>query len=89
VFLHGDRILRTKGVLFDAEREVWIGVHGVRRFFHPPVHLAFAKPPDCGACLVFITDHLDPALIERSYRQLARARDDSFSVSPSEAKEQA
>ncbi|MDB5954089.1 GTP-binding protein [Ramlibacter sp.] len=70
VFVHGDRILRTKGVLFDQERQLWIGVHGVRRFFHPPVHLALDAPPDCGACLVFITVRLDPALIESSYRRL-------------------
>jgi G3E family GTPase len=70
VYVHGDRILRTKGVLFDRERELWIGVHGVRRFFHPPVHLTLPAPPDCGACLVFITERLDPALIENSYRRL-------------------
>jgi G3E family GTPase len=70
VFLHGDRILRTKGLLFDRERQVWIGVHGVRRFFHPPVHLTLPTPPACGACLVFITECLDPALIESSYRRL-------------------
>lgn len=69
VFLHGDRILRTKGVLFDAERRVWIGVHGVKRCFHPPVHLTPTTPPADGSCLVFITEGLDPALIERSYRQ--------------------
>jgi G3E family GTPase len=69
-FVHGDRILRTKGVLFDRERQLWIGVHGVRRFFHPPVHLALPAPPACGACLVFITERLDPALIEASYRRL-------------------
>jgi hypothetical protein len=57
-------------VLFDRERQLWIGVHGVRRFFHPPVHLALPEPPACGACLVFITERLDPALIEASYRHL-------------------
>jgi G3E family GTPase len=70
VFLHGDRILRMKGVLFDPDRGTWIGIHGVRRFFHPPVHLALTDPPDCGACLVFITEGLDPSLIERSYQNL-------------------
>jgi G3E family GTPase len=73
VFLHGDRILRTKGVLFDPQRQVWIGVHGVKRFFHPPVHLTLPAPPVDGACLVFITEHLDPALIESSYRRMAEA----------------
>jgi G3E family GTPase len=72
VFLHGDRILRTKGLLFDRDRDVWIGVHGVRRFFHPPVHLMLPTPPACGACLVFITEGLDPVLIEDSYRRLGQ-----------------
>jgi G3E family GTPase len=82
VFVHGDRILRTKGVLFDRERQLWIGVHGVRRFFHPPVHLALPEPPACGACLVFITERLDPALIESSYRRLVG--DNSTPSEPSE-----
>ncbi len=85
VFLHGDRILRTKGLLFDRERQVWIGVHGVRRFFHPPVHLALQEPPACGACLVFITEHLDPALIERSYLRLVDARTAAFAPPESAA----
>ena len=70
VFLHGDRILRTKGVLYDPGRDVWIGVHGVRRFFHPPVHLDLPTPPRCGACLIFITEDLDPARIQRAYQSL-------------------
>jgi G3E family GTPase len=73
VFLHGDRILRTKGVLFDAERDVWIGVHGVKRYFHPPVHLAPSPVPADGTCLVFITEGLDPERIAESYRRLLRA----------------
>jgi G3E family GTPase len=73
VFLHGDRILRTKGVLFDPERQAWIGVHGVKRFFHPPVHLALPVAPVEGACLVFITEDLDPAQIETSYRRMVEA----------------
>jgi G3E family GTPase len=73
VFLHGDKILRTKGLLFDPEREVWIGVHGVRRFFYPPVHLTLQSTPDFGTLLVFITEGLDPALIDKSYRQLVEA----------------
>jgi G3E family GTPase len=73
VFLHGDRILRVKGILFDPDRGTWIGIHGVRRFFHPPVHLTLNDPPDGGACLVFITKGLDPSLIERSYQNLLEA----------------
>lgn len=70
VHLHGDRILRIKGLLHDSDRGVWIGVHGVKRFVHPPVHLLPARPPADGTCLVFITDALDPAPIEKSYRRL-------------------
>lgn len=69
VFLHGDRILRTKGLLFDRERGLWIGVHGVRRFFYPPTHLELSSAPDCGACLVFVTEGIDGARLERSYRR--------------------
>jgi hypothetical protein len=59
--------------VFDAGRQTWIGVHGVQRFFHPPVHLTLREPPSTGACLVFITDGLDPHLIERAYRRLVDA----------------
>lgn len=69
VFVHGDRLLRTKGILFDRERGVWVGVNGVRRFFHPPVHLTLDRSVD-EACIVFITRDLDPALIAHSYRRL-------------------
>ena len=69
VFQHGDRILRMKGILYDADRDAWIAVHGVRRFLHPPEHLRFIRPPAGGACLVFITENLDPELIAHSYRR--------------------
>ncbi len=81
IFVHGDRILRTKGVLFDAGRGTWIAVHGVRRFLHPPVHLDLAQPPPCGACLVFITEDLDPTSIERSYERLV-AQEESARPAP-------
>jgi G3E family GTPase len=69
IHLHGDRILRVKGVLHDTGRDAWIGVHGVKRFLHPPQHLELVERPADGTTLVFITDGLDPAEIERSYRE--------------------
>lgn len=69
IHLHGDRILRVKGVLHDTERDAWVGIHGVKRFLHPPQHLEPAERPAEGTTLVFITDGLDPAEIERSYRE--------------------
>ena len=78
IHLHGDRILRIKGVLHDTERDAWIGIHGVKRFLHPPVHLDLGEPPADGTTLVFITDGLDPALVERSYlEQVLPARGDA------------
>lgn len=67
IHLHGDRIPRMKGVLYDRQRAVWVGVHGVKRFLHPPVHLSLPQPPAEGTTLVFITEGLDPKRIERSY----------------------
>jgi G3E family GTPase len=69
IFAHGDKILRMKGVLYDEARDTWLAVHGVRRFLHPPEHLALPRASTRDASLVFIVDGLDPALIERSYRQ--------------------
>jgi G3E family GTPase len=69
VFVHGDRILRTKGVLYDPGRNAWIGIHGVKRYFHPPVHLAPPVEPLDGTCLVFITEGLDPQRIADSYHR--------------------
>jgi G3E family GTPase len=67
--LHGDRVLRTKAILFDRTRDTWIGVHGVRRFLHPPVHLAFETAPDGADCIVFIVAGMDTARLEQSYRR--------------------
>ena len=83
VFLHGDHILRIKGVLLDQERGAWIAINGVRRFLHPPEHLNLTQPPSDGACLVFITEGLDPALIEQSYRRWVLEDDDSAGASAS------
>lgn len=69
IFRHGDRILRMKGVLHDRSRDTWIAVHGVRRLLHPPEHLNLPPASMRDACLLFILDGLDPALIEKSYRR--------------------
>jgi len=69
LYVHGDRILRTKAILFDRSRDAWIGVHGVRRFLHPPVHLDFDSPPEGTDCIVFIVQGIDPARIVESYRR--------------------
>ena len=77
MFAHGDKILRMKGLLYDQARDTWVAVHGVRRFLHPPEHLPSGRGSTRDACLVFIVDGLDPALIERSYRQWVLAAPDA------------
>jgi G3E family GTPase len=77
MFAHGDRILRMKGLLYDQARDTWVAVHGVRRFLHPPEHLPSGRGSTRDASLVFIVDGLDPALIERSYRQWVLAEPDA------------
>lgn len=69
IFQHGDKVLRMKGVLYDEARDTWLAVHGVRRFLHPPEHLGLPRASTRDASLVFVVDGIDPALIERSYRQ--------------------
>jgi G3E family GTPase len=68
IHLHGDRLLRVKGVLRDGERQAWIGVHGVGRFLYPPQHIDAVRTPD-DSYMVFITENLDCRLIEKSYRR--------------------
>jgi G3E family GTPase len=82
VFQHGDKILRMKGLLLDQDRGAWIAVHGVRRFLHPPEHLQLIRPPKGGACLVFITEKLNPALIERSYRHWVLSENEPSAALP-------
>jgi G3E family GTPase len=74
LFVHGERILRLKGILFDADRDTWIAVHCVRRFLYPPAHLDLVDPPPFGACLVFITEDLDTGRIERSFERMVVKR---------------
>jgi len=79
IHLHGDRILRMKGVLWDSGRQTWIGVHSVRRFLFPPEHIESVCVTPDNACLVFITEHLDPVLIERSYHRWMASHEASCS----------
>jgi len=60
---HGERILRLKG-LWNREGNP-LAIHGVRQFLHPATPLAAWPDDDHRSRLVFITDHLDRAEVER------------------------
>jgi len=65
---HGKDVLRVKGLLRIIDREAPVIVQGVQHTIHKPVHLD--QWPDGRPCtrLVLIVRHLEPALIERSFR---------------------
>lgn len=63
---HGDRILRVKGILDPGQGQKPLLLNGVQHTIHPPEHLPDWPGGDRRSRLVFITDGLDRALIERS-----------------------
>ncbi|MFC3230696.1 CobW family GTP-binding protein [Marinibaculum pumilum] len=67
---HGDRILRVKGILdtgtTGGEGERPLLLNGVQHTIHPPEHLPAWPGSDRRSRLVFITDGLERATVERS-----------------------
>jgi G3E family GTPase len=62
--LHGERLLRVKGLLALEGEQAPVVVQGVHHVFHPPVALAAWPDDDRRSRLVFITDGLDRAAVE-------------------------
>jgi len=67
VSLHGENLLRIKGVLDVAGAAGPIAVHGVQHLFHPPVELAHWPDAERSSRLVFITRDIDADTMERSF----------------------
>jgi G3E family GTPase len=65
---YGAKILRIKGLvgLADAPDRPRV-IHGVQHLMHPPHNLPAWPDADHRSRLVFILDHLDPALIARTW----------------------
>lgn len=68
---HGDRILRVKGIIDPGPGAAGsdqgpLLLNGVQHTVHPPEHLAEWPGSDRRSRLVFITDGLDRAIVERS-----------------------
>jgi G3E family GTPase len=68
---HGDRILRVKGLLKTSSSSTKLAIHGVQHVMHPPTHMPYdeAADPD-ESFLVFITDGLERARLERSLTKM-------------------
>jgi G3E family GTPase len=69
----GPNLLRIKGLITIADRpDGPLVVHAVQDVFHPPAFLPEWPSPDRRSRLVFITQDIDPARIERTLGLLRR-----------------
>ena len=64
--IHGARILRVKGLLHLTDGRPPVVINGVQHLVHPPYHLANWPHLDRRSRLVFITEGLDAAVLEKS-----------------------
>ena len=70
---HGSHILRVKGVVRTTGASGPVVIHGVQHVVHPPRHLSAADDDGQPGYLVFITDDVDKATIERSLERFLHA----------------
>ena len=66
--VHGARILRVKGLLHLTDGRPPVVINGVQHLVHPPYHLASWPYSDRRSRLVFITEELDAAVLEKSLK---------------------
>jgi G3E family GTPase len=72
VHRHGDRILRVKGILDIEGSTTPVAVHAVQHLMHAPEHLTAWPTSERASRLVFITDGLDGARVQRSFSTFCR-----------------
>ncbi len=77
---HGEQLLRVKGLVNVAGQDEPVVIQGVRNLFHPPATLARWPDEDRRTRLVFITEGLERAEIERSIERGAREGVDAVEV---------
>jgi G3E family GTPase len=70
---HGDKILRVKGLLALEGADRPAVLHAVQHLVHPVLHLEEWPDASRVSTLVFITEGLDGAAIEASYRRFCAA----------------
>jgi G3E family GTPase len=63
--MHGDRVLRVKGLLNVTEIEQPVVIHGVQHLFHPPSTLDAWPDADRRSRIVFITEDLDESRVRQ------------------------
>ena len=73
IALHGQNLLRIKGIVDIEGQPAPIAIHGVQHMFHDPVQLPGWPDDDHRSRIVFITRDLDPAEIEKKLDDLQNA----------------
>jgi G3E family GTPase len=64
--VHGERVLRVKGILNVVGLATPVVIHGVQHVIHPPAHLEAWPSADRRSRIVFIVRGLEQKAIERS-----------------------
>jgi G3E family GTPase len=72
--VHGENLLRVKGILNLAGEAAPVAIHGVHHVFHPPVLLNAWTDDDRRSRIVFITRGLAQQEIEDGWQRLCAAR---------------
>ncbi|MEM7221736.1 MAG: GTP-binding protein [Pseudomonadota bacterium] len=70
--IHGENILRLKGLLDIAQIERPVAIHGVQHVFHPPLLLEAWPDEDRRSRLVIIARDLNRETVERSFQEFNR-----------------
>jgi G3E family GTPase len=73
IALHGDDLLRVKGIVNIVGQEGPIAIHGVQHLFHDPVHLPAWPSADRRSRIVFIARNLERAEVEKRLDELKAA----------------
>jgi G3E family GTPase len=68
VHRHGQKLLRVKGILDVAGSNTPVALHAVQHVIHTPEHLLAWPGQERGTILVFITEGMQPEIVDASLR---------------------
>jgi G3E family GTPase len=68
ISVHGDALLRVKGILHVTDTDQPVAVHGVQHVFHPPAMLEEWPDDDRRSRIVMITRDLNKEPVEKMFR---------------------
>ncbi|NKB60567.1 MAG: GTP-binding protein [Alphaproteobacteria bacterium] len=73
ISVHGDALLRVKGILHVTDTDQPVAVHGVQHIFHPPAMLDAWPDDDRRSRIVMITRDLNREPVEQMFRAFVEA----------------